>query len=129
MARKLLFVVFRFDECAIMHAIWYAQELLAHGHTVRIILEGEATNFLGLERVAEQLARLPSGVVAGACKAASRAMGCCKDPAVKTAASDPAWQSPLHEAAHKHAIPLLDAMHGHASIAEYIDQGFEMITF
>lgn len=124
--RKVLFVVFRHDECALMHALWYGKDLTGRGHTVKVILEGEATRFLEDERLVGEIKG--SGLVAGVCKTASRAMGCSKDAAVLAAAAA-ATVAPLHEIANRAGIPLLDGMHGHASIGEFFDQGFELVTF
>jgi len=114
----------------LVHALWYAGDLQRHGHTVKIVFEGEATRALGEPRLLEAIKHAQElGIVAGICKAASHAMGCSKDPAVREAMTKDGWKSPLHTAAEGAGIALLSDMHGHASIAEYIAQGFELVIF
>lgn len=130
--RKLLFVCFNNNSCAIMHALWYAEELHARGHTVKILFEGEATRALDGDdaAVVEAIGNAQQrGFVAGVCKAASNAMGCSQAPDVREAMGKDGWKSPLHAAAERLGIPLLDGMHGHASVADFVDQGFEIVTF
>eukprot|EP00727_Mastigamoeba_balamuthi_P002384 m51a1_g12142 hypothetical protein (129) ;mRNA; f:3102-3583 len=128
MARKLLFVVFREDECVMRHALWWAEEVAKRGHTVLVVLEGEATRALASPALAGAVEHAASlGLVAGACRAASRSMGCSKGCCEQ--AKDPAWVSPLHEAAARMKVPLLDGLAGHVSLGEYIDQGYEVVTF
>ncbi len=120
MPRKLLFLVFTNEPCRRNHAFLYAIDLVREGHQVRIILEGEATRCLR-ERQGQfgelfaEAGRLE--LLAGACKTASA--GC--------ATGDPTRNvTELVEAA---GVPLLDGMRGHASIAAFVNQGFEIVTF
>lgn len=67
--RKFLFVVFHDDECIGKHVVWYAEDLTARGHTVRIILEGQGTRLLIHPSVGPDIQRLTSkGLIAGVCK-------------------------------------------------------------
>jgi hypothetical protein len=118
MSRKLLFIVFAEDSCRQNHALMYATDLSRKGHEVKLILEGAATRsvarlddpmFGRLFAEAKQL-----GLIAGACKKAS---GGCKpgDPNVLQLAGD-------------QTLSLLDGMQGHASIAEYVEGGYELVV-
>jgi hypothetical protein len=118
--QKILFVLFSTDSCKRNHALMYALDLEQKGHTVRIILEGEATRGLSERegRFAELFGTaLERGIVAGACKTAS--CGC--------STSDP--ERNVTAIAAGLGIPLLDDMGGHASIETYIADGFSVVVF
>jgi hypothetical protein len=120
MPRKLLFLVFTNDPCRRNHAFLYALDLARHGHQVQIVLEGEATRCLRERqgRFGELFAEaVRLGLLAGACKTASG--GC--------ATGDPARE--VTDLAEEAGVPLLDAMQGHAGIAPFVNQGFEIVTF
>lgn len=130
MARKLLFVIFNYSGCSIMHAIWYAKDLTKRGHTVKIIFEGEATKaFTDEKLLPEILAANELGLVAGVCKAASRSMGCCPEKCTAEAGKNPDWVSPIHIECEKDKIPLLCDLNGHAGVGDFVDQGYEIVTF
>lgn len=130
MGRKFLFVIFKYSGCSIMHAIWYAKDLTKRGHEVKIIFEGEATKALGDEKLLPEIrAANYLGLIAGVCKAASRSMGCCPEKCAAEVAKDPSWVSPLHAECEKDKIPLLCDLDGHAGIGEFVDQGYEIVTF
>ncbi len=118
MPRKLLFVVFTNDPCKRNHAFLWAADLARHGHQIRIVLEGEGTQSLKERegRFGELFEQARSlGLVAGACRAAS---GGCKDPARDV--------TPI---ARELGLALLDGADGHASIAPFVDEGYEVVTF
>ena len=116
--RKLLFVVFTNDTCRRNHAFMYAIDLKRHGHDVRLIIEGEATQgladrqgrFFELFEEARSL-----GLVVGACKTATA--GC----------SDPSRD--LTAVARELALPLIDTLDGHAGIEPFVRDGYEIVTF
>ena len=118
--RKLLFIVFTNDPCTRNHAFMHALDLAEKGHTARILLEGEATRC-----VAEQEgffgnlfeAARDKDILLGACKTASG--GC--------STNDPSRN--VVTLAEAQGIPLLEGMNGHASIAEYVDDGFEIVVY
>lgn len=120
--RKILFVLFAEDGCRQAHALWYALDLHAAGHQVRLLLEGAATQLLarldepGFE-LADPIRRAQAaGVLAGACLRASIGCGCDAD------------SSPAVEAARAAGIALPDGMGGHASIREYVRDGYEIVV-
>ena len=120
MPRKLLLVVFGNEPCRRNHAFMYALDLEAKGHQVRILLEGEATRCLAERegRFGELFEQaLKRGLIAGACQAASR--GCCT--------GDPARN--VEALAKEQGLPLFADMQGHASIAAFVEEGYEVVTF
>lgn len=118
--RKLLFLVFTNEACRRNHAFLYALDLHRQGHQTRIILEGEATQclrertgFFGEIFEEAQAAKL----LVGACKTASG--GCAtREPGRGVAAM-----------AEEGQIPLLDDMGGHAGIASFVRDGYEIVVF
>lgn len=130
MARKLLFIIFNYSGCSIMHAIWYAKDLTKRGHTVKIIFEGEATKALIDEKLLPEIrAANELGLIAGVCKAASRSLGCRPEKCAEEVAKNPDWVSPIHVECEKDKIPILGDLDGHAGVGDFVDQGFEMVTF
>ena len=120
-ARKLLFVVFSGDACRQNHALMYALDLHAKGHTVKLILEGEATGMMseigvsGSRRGTLLRQACDAGIVAGACQRASS--GCASD--------DPARK--VADVARSHGIGLLSELDGHASIEPFVGEGYELV--
>jgi len=117
-ARKLLFVVFTNDACRRNHAFMYAIDLARHGHVVRLILEGEATQALRERegRFSELLEEAKAlGLLAGACKTA--AAGC------KNASRD------VTGLAHELGVALIDTLDGHAGIESFVSKDYDIVTF
>ena len=118
MKRKLLFLVFTNDACRRNHAFMYAVDLSRNGHDVRLIVEGDATRCL-LERegrfgeLFEEARGL--GLLVGLCRAASQ--GC----------SDPSRD--VTRLAQECGLTLIDTLDGHAGIASFVAEGYEVITF
>ncbi len=120
--RKLLFVLFSGDACRQNHALLYALDLHEKGHSVKLVLEGEATRILG-ELGASEARRgmllrraCAAGIVAGACERASS--GCAsEDPARKVA-----------DVARSHGVALLSGLEGHASIEPFVREGYEIVV-
>jgi hypothetical protein len=121
--RKLLFVLFSDRVCQLHHALLYALDLTERGHTVQLIVEGEAiaatvrmddgeSRFSVLFRAARE-----RGLVLGACRTA--AGGCAnEDPAAR-----------VSDVLAERGIPLLDGLDGHAGVGEYVDAGYELVVF
>jgi hypothetical protein len=123
MTRKLLFVVFTDEACRRNHAFMYALDLVEQGHQIRVLLEGLATKALhDLDDEGSPFALLfrraqARGLVAGACRKASG--GCASD--------DPTRQ--VADRARAQGVDLLDGMDGHASIAAFVRDGYEIVVF
>lgn len=111
-------MVFTNDACRRNHAFLYAIDLARHGHEIRILLEGEAARSLreregrfgGLFEEARRL-----GLLAGVCKTASSG---CAD-----ASND------VTGLARASGLELLDTLDGHAGIASFVNEGYEILTF
>jgi hypothetical protein len=118
MKRKLLFVVFTDDACRRNHAFMYAIDLARHEHSVRILLEGDATQSLRerdgrFGELFEEARAL--GLLVGACKTASSG---CGDPA-----------RDVTGLARESGVPLIDTLDGHAGIEPFVGEGYEVVTF
>jgi hypothetical protein len=115
MKRTALFA-FNGDSMCFIHVLLNALDLKAKGHEVRIILEGSATRLVpGMAQEQSPLFHLYSrakeqGLFAGACKACSTKLK-------------------VVEAVQQEGLPLLADMSGHPSMAHYMKEGFEIITF
>jgi hypothetical protein len=114
--KKAVLFAFDGDPMCFVHVLLNALDMKAKDYDVRIVLEGSATRLIPeFERSASPLKDLvekaaASGLIEGACRACSRKMG-------------------TLDAASAQGIPLLDDMSGHPSMARYLDEGFEIITF
>ena len=120
MNRKLLFILFSADACRRNHAFMYALDLTQHGPSVRVILEGEATQCLRARqgRFAELFEQARDlGLIVGACRTASS--GC--------STGDP--QRDVTQLAALEGIELLDSLGGHAGVERYVKDGYEIVTF
>ncbi|MGI5860823.1 MAG: hypothetical protein ACOX6T_02070 [Myxococcales bacterium] len=118
MTRKLLFLVFTNEACRRNHAFMYAIDLAKHGHEVRLVIEGEATQCLRERtgRFGELFDEARAlGILAGACKTASAG---CRDEA-----------RDVTSIANGIGLPLLDTLDGHAGIEPFVRDGFEVIAF
>lgn len=119
--RKLLLVVFADDACRQNHALLYALDLHARGHRVKLLLEGRATRMLQAlgapdSRTGALLREaIGAGLVAGAC--ARAAAGCDDD--------DPARR--VTGLAAEAGVALDAGLRGHASIAPYVSEGYEVV--
>lgn len=99
-----------------VHVLLNGLDMAERGHTVAIVFEGAAVTLVPeLEKPDTPLHSLyvrarQQGLIDGACRACSAKLGVLD--AVKAA-----------------GIPLLDDMSGHPSMAEYVSQGYTIITF
>ena len=121
--RRLLFVLFQGGQCELTHALLYALDLTERGHEVALILEGPAIAATvamddGQGRFSQLLRAVRErGLLRGACRTA--AGGC--------ASTDPGAR--VLEGLGARGIPLLDELDGHAGVGEYVDRGYELVTF
>jgi hypothetical protein len=121
MRRKLLFLVFTDEPCKQTHAFLYALDLHKKGYDVRLIVEGHATrSFAKLDDPSCTFAKVFAeanglGIVAGACKTASRGCGSQDSSVEKTVSAQ--------------SVALLDDMDGHAGIEPFIRDGYEVLVF
>ncbi len=113
---KFAMFVFNGDPMCFIHVLLNALDMKAKGHEAKIILEGASVGLIPeLVKPGNSLnglwkKNLEAGLVEGVCKACSNKLG-------------------TLEAAKAQALPLLDDMSGHPSMAAYRDKGYEIITF
>ena len=114
--KKIVLFAFNGDSMCFIHVLLNALDMNHKGYEVKIVIEGAATKLVPdlvkegaplnpLYRKVKEL-----GLIEGACKACSNKMGAL-------------------EAVTGEEISLLDDMSGHPSMAHYMEQGFQVITF
>lgn len=114
--RKTALFAFNGEAMCFIHVLLNALDLSAKGHDVRVVIEGTATQLIpDLAAEGSPLFKLytqarEQGLIHGACRACATKTG--------TASF-----------AEEHGIPLLDDMSGHPSMARFIEEGYDIITF
>ncbi len=114
--KKFALFVFNGDPMCFIHVLLNAMNMKEKGHGVRIIMEGSSVKLIPeLFKSQHPLNKLwtkaiKQQLVEGACKACSAKLGTLED-------------------AKNNGIELLDGMAGHPSMTEFMDNGFEIITF
>lgn len=114
--RKTALFAFRGEMMCFVHVLLNALDMHEKGDEAVVVFEGasvtlvaelakEDSPFHGLYVKARQ-----ADVIAGACRACSAKLGAL-------------------EAVQAEGLPLLDDMSGHPSMKEFMDKGFEIITF
>jgi hypothetical protein len=115
-SKKAALFVFNGDPMCFIHVLLNSLDLAEKGYTVKLVVEGSATQLVpGLEETANPQHRLwqqvkEQGLVEGACKACANKTG-------------------VVTACEQQGLRLLDGMNGHPAMADYLDQGYELITF
>ena len=114
--KKIVLFAFNGDFMCFVHVLLNALDMKRKGHEVKIVIEGSATKLIPeLKKKGNPMYTLyqktkDSGLIEGVCKACSNKMG-------------------TLGAAKEEGFKLLDDMSGHPGIADYIEKGFEIITF
>jgi len=114
--KKIAFFAFNGDPMCFIHVLLNGLDMHAKGQETKIILEGAATQLIPelnkpgspLQPLWEKARKL--NLIDGVCKACSNKMG-------------------TLAAAQDQKLKLLDEMNGHPSMARYLAEGFEVITF
>jgi len=113
---KKLLVAFNGEMMCFVHVLLNAMDMNSKGYDVKVIIEGSAT------RAASQLGKggedfsslyeevLLAGLIEGACQACAYKMGVLND-------------------LESQGLSMLADMKGHPSLAIFIDQGYDVITF
>ena len=112
------FALFAFngDPMCFVHVMLNALDLDAKGYKVKVVIEGSATALVSTLKNEEAMFHplyrkmIDRGLVDGVCKACSVKMNSLED-------------------AQAQGLRLLDGMSGHPSMADYIAEGYEIITF
>lgn len=114
--KKIVLFPFRGEALCFVHVMLNALDMQERGHDVHLVLEGASVTlvpelaapgnaFHGL------YARLKaSGVLDGACKACATKLG-------------------VADALRAEGITLIGSMSGHPAMGDYLDRGYEVITF
>ncbi|AWB10283.1 hypothetical protein TDSAC_0929 [Thermodesulfobium acidiphilum] len=114
--KNVVLFAFRGDSMCFIHVLLYGIELSESGINIRVVLEGESTKLIPelynenspLYNLAQKAIKL--NLFEGVCKACSTMMG-------------------TIEEAKKRNLNILSDMSGHAGMARFINNGFEVITF
>ncbi len=113
---KFALFPFRGEPMCFIHVLLNALDMHERGHEAVIVLEGESCALVGeMARDDHQLHTLyakakDKGLIAGACKACSTKLGAA-------------------DAVRTEGLELIEGMHGHPSMAEYVEKGYTIITF
>lgn len=114
--KKVALFGFNGELMCFVHVLLNALDMKERGYDVKLVIEGSATKlirdlaepdkpFAGLYKKVKD-----AGLIDCACKACTAKMGTLKEA----------------EAQH---IPLVGDMSGHPSVAAYMEQGYEILTF
>jgi hypothetical protein len=114
--KKTALFVFNGDPMCFIHVLLNALDMQEKGRKARIVIEGAATKLIPeLAKPENPLNKLwekskETDVIDGVCKACSQKMG-------------------SMNAAREQGLTLLDEMSGHPSMARYLAEGFQIISF
>lgn len=114
--KKIVLIAFNGEPMCFVHVLLNALNMKTNGYDVKIVIEGAATKLIPeLMREGNPLtvfyrSAREQGLIDGACRACAGKMGTLKD-------------------AEEQGVRLLDDMAGHPSMARYITNGYEVITF
>jgi len=114
--KKIALFAFNGELMCFAHVLLNALDMKDKGYDVKIIFEGSATKLIGdlmkhetpfsnLYRNAKEM-----GIIEGTCKACTAKMG-------------------TLEQAKAEKIPLLGQMSGHPSILDFMEKGYQVLTF
>lgn len=114
--RKIALFAYNGETLCFVHVLLNALDMHSRGWEVRIVVEGKVTK--SIPELAREGAPFHDlyvrakmlGLIAGSCKACSAKMGVLQD--VQAA-----------------GVQLLDDMQGHPSVARFLEQGYEVMTF
>ncbi len=113
---KVMLVAFQGEPMCFVHVLLNALDMHEKGFRVKIIMEGAAVKLVKeLNDPEKPFADLYKKV-----KDMELIEGVCKACAAKMGSLDSAIEQNL---------PILDNMHGHPSLAKYIEVGYEVVTF
>lgn len=114
--KKIALFAFEGELMCFVHVLLNGLDMQARGMEAKIILEGASVTLVQkLEQETNPFHQLwgkarAAGLVAGACKACSAKLG-------------------VLESVEAAGLPLLEGMSGHPAMAEWIENGYEIVTF
>ncbi len=116
MGKRVVLVAFNGEAMCFVHVLLNALDMKAKGYEVKVVIEGSATKLVkemsdGKHPFAKLYSQVQEqGMIDCVCKACASKMG-------------------VLEAVEASALPLCKEMQGHPSLAKYMEQGYEVITF
>ena len=116
MSKKVALVAFNGEPMCFVHVLLNALDMNKRGYDVKVIIEGSATRLIGVladmnEPFSNQYREVrEKALIDCVCRACAAKMGAL-------------------EAAEEQKLPLCGEMTGHPSLAKYLEQDFEVITF
>jgi len=114
--KKVALFAYNGEFMCFVHVLLNAVDMHERGYDTKVVIEGAATKLVPeLSKEANPMHRLYEkakglDLIDGACKACSNKMG-------------------VMEEVKAQGLRLLDEMSGHPSMARYLEEGFEVITF
>ena len=114
--KKVALVTYNPEMMCFSHVLLYAVDFMEKGYDVKVVIEGGAVTLVSLflkpdAPFAELFARVKdAGLIDCVCKACSVKLGSMED-------------------AKKLGLNVAGNMMGHPSLEDYIDQGYQIITF
>jgi hypothetical protein len=116
MSKKIALFGFNGNLMCFSHALLNAMDMTARGFDVKLVLEGASVelvkDLVDRDKPFGQMfcQAMEDGLIDGACEACSNSLG-------------------VREHVQQAGLRLLGDMHGHPSMAGYIEQGYEVIVF
>lgn len=110
--RKFLFYAMTGEKSCLMHVLMNAVDLHAKGHEVKVVFEGRSVGMAPVlfeENNPHFVKARENGLLAGICLACAKMLN-------------------VFEAAEKVGLPMLSDMFGHAGIAPFVQEGYEVIS-
>jgi len=113
---KVALVAFRGEAMCFVHVLLNALDMAEKGHEVKVVLEGAATKLIAeLDDPSQPFASLydrvkERGLVSAVCRACAHKMGGL-------------------DAAQEQGLPIDARMSGHPALADYVADGYQIITF
>jgi hypothetical protein len=114
--KKVVLFAFNGELMCFLHVLLNALDMKEHGFEVKIVIEGSATKLIPDFAIEGNLLNGPynkvqaENLIDGVCKACATKMGTAED-------------------AKTMGLALLGDMWGHPSMAKYLEDGYEVITF
>ncbi len=113
MTKKILIYAMEGKKMCFLHALMNAKQLKEQGHEVKIVIEGAACSLIG-ELETDQnklyLSLKADQTIQGVCFACSKVLG-------------------VYEENQASGIPFLDDMNGHAGVAPFVAEDYEVMVF
>ena len=116
MRERVVLVAFNGDPMCFVHVLLNAADMKKRGYDVKVVIEGSATKLVNdLNDEGEPFGKLyvavrDQGLIDCVCEVCAAKMGAL-------------------DGVKAQGLPLGNDMNGHPSLAQYLDQGYQVITF